>query len=126
MRQEILTRIKPTIFEKMQSIVKFFLCILIFVIVLSLVSCHIFGDNSTFIRIHNASEFSFQNVEIQPNVRLVNYGDVKSGEKTGYIPFEKAYAYSFVRFFIDSLEFHHTPIDYVGESPWGEDFLPIN
>ena len=92
--------INPAYFKKMKSIAKFFLSILILGIGFSLISCHIFGDNSTFIRIHNASEFSFLNVEIQPNVRLVNYGDVGSGEKTEYIRFEKAYAFSFVRFFV--------------------------
>lgn len=107
----------------MKSIAEFVLSFLIFVIGFKFISCGILGDNAIFIRIHNASEFNFQNVEIQPNLRLVNYGHVKSGEKTGYIPFEKAYAYSFVRFFIDSLEFQHQPIDYVGESPLGGGFV---
>lgn len=75
--------------------------------------------NATNIRLHNISEYDFQNVEINPLNELTQFGDLASGAKTGYQPFERAYRYAYVRLFIDGNEFIIQPIDYIGETPLG-------
>jgi len=75
--------------------------------------------NATTIRLHNVSEYDFENVEINPGNGPTQYGDIASGEKTGYHPFERAYRYAYVRLFIAGTEFVIQPIDYVGETPLG-------
>ncbi len=76
-------------------------------------------EGATNIRVHNASFYDFENVEINPFNEPTNFGDVRRGEKTGYQPFEIAYRYAYVRLFIDDKEFIIQPIDYVGETPLG-------
>jgi hypothetical protein len=69
--------------------------------------------------VHNASQYDFKDVEINPYNESVNYGDIRSGEKTEYRPFEIAYRYAYVRLLIDDKEFIIQPIDYFGETPLG-------
>ena len=47
--------------------------------------------------------------------KSANYGNIKSGKTSCYIPFDQAYGYSFVQLFIGKDEFIIQPIDYVGE-----------
>lgn len=75
--------------------------------------------NATNIRLHNASEFDFKNVEVNTSVNTVMFGDIKNGAKTDYQQFEIAYRYAFIRLFIDGAEFIIQPVDYVGETPLG-------
>ncbi len=104
---------------KKKSLTKFFLSILIFVIGFGLISCDIFGENSTLIRIHNASEYDFLRVEVNTYDEPKNYGAIKSNEKSGYKIFEVAYRYAYVRLFVGENEFIIQPIDFVGETPLG-------
>lgn len=104
---------------KKKSLTKFFLSILIFVIGFGLISCDIFGENSTLIRIHNASEYDFLRVEVNTYDEPINYGTIKSDEKSRYKTFEVAYRYAYVRLFVDENEFIIQPIDFVGETPLG-------
>ncbi len=104
---------------KKKSLTKFFLSILIFVIGFGLISCDIFGENSTLIRIHNASEYDFLRVEVNTYDEPKNYGTIKSDEKARYKTFEVAYRYAYVRLFVDENEFIIQPIDFVGETPLG-------
>ncbi len=104
---------------KKKSLTKFFLSILIFVIGFGLISCNIFGENSTLIRIHNASEYDFLRVEVNTYDEPINYGTIKSDEKSRYKTFEVAYRYAYVRLFVDENEFIIQPIDFVGETPLG-------
>lgn len=75
--------------------------------------------NATNIRLHNISDYDFENVEIHPWNEATQYGDIDSGDKTGYEPFERAFRYAYVRLFIGGIEFIIQPIDYVGETPLG-------
>ena len=104
---------------KKKSLTKFFLRILIFVIGFGLISCDIFGENSTLIRVHNASEYDFLRVEVNTYDEPKNYGPIKSDEKSRYKTFEVAYRYAYVRLFVDENEFIIQPIDFVGETPLG-------
>ena len=104
---------------KKKSLTKFFLSILIFVIGFGLISCDIFGENSTLIRIHYASEYDFLRVEVNTYDEPINYGTIKSDEKSRYKTFEVAYRYAYVRLFVDENEFIIQPIDFVGETPLG-------
>lgn len=104
---------------KKKSLTKFFLSILIFVIGFGLISCDIFGENSTLIRIHNASEYDFLRVEVNTYDEPINYGTIKRDEKSRYKTFELAYRYAYVRLFVDENEFIIQPIDFVGETPLG-------
>ncbi len=104
---------------KKKSLTKFFLSILIFVIGFGLISCDVFGENSTLIRIHNASEYDFLRVEVNTYDEPINYGTIKSDEKSRYKTFEVAYRYAYVRLFVDENEFIIQPIDFVGETPLG-------
>ena len=105
--------------DEKKSLTKFFLSILIFVIGFGLISCDIFGENSTLIRIHNASEYDFLRVEVNTYDEPINYGTIKSDEKSRYKTFEVAYRYAYVRLFVDENEFIIQPIDFVGETPLG-------
>ena len=104
---------------KKKSLTKFFLSIQIFIIGLGLISCDILSDDSTNIRIHNASEYDFQRVEVNTYDEPKGYGTIKSGEKSRYKTFEIAYRYTYVRLFVDENEFILQPIDFVGETPLG-------
>ncbi len=104
---------------KKKSLTKFFLIILIFVIGFGLISCDIFRENSTLIRIHNASEYDFLRVEVNTYDEPKNYGTIKSDRKSRYKTFEVAYRYAYVRLFVDENEFIIQPIDFVGETPLG-------
>jgi len=120
MRQEISTVIERCSESmKKKSLTKVFLSILIFVIGFSLISCDILSDDSTNIRIHNASEHDFQRVEVNTYDEPKNYGTIKSGEKSRFKTFEIAYRYAYVRLFVDESEFIIQPIDFVGETPLG-------
>ncbi|MCH8021240.1 hypothetical protein IH785_15435, partial [candidate division KSB1 bacterium] len=90
---------------KKKSLTKFFLSILIFVIGFGLISCDIFGENSTLIRIHNASEYDFLRVEVNTYDEPINYGTIKSDEKSRYRTLELAYRYAYVRLFVYENEF---------------------
>ncbi len=87
-------------------------------LVLCLLSCDLEKD-PIHIRIRNASQYDFTNVEINTGQGTSNYGNIKSGEKTNYKPFELAYRYAYIRLIIDNKEFILQPIDYVGETPLG-------
>ncbi len=104
---------------KKKSLTKCFLSILIFVIGLDLISCDILGNDSTLIRIHNASEYDLLRVEVNTYDEPINYGTIKSDEKSRYKTFEVAYRYAYVRLFVDENEFIIQPIDFVGETPLG-------
>ncbi len=104
---------------KKKSLTKFCLSILIFVIGFGLISCDIFGENSTLIRVHNASEYDFLRVEVNTYDEPKNYGTIKSDAKSRYKTFEVAYRYAYVRLFVDENEFIIQPIDFVGETPLG-------
>lgn len=87
---------------------------------LSLVSCEKGASGLTNIRVHNASDYDFNNVEINTgHDPTVNFGDILSAATTTYKPFTVAYRYAYVRLFIDDKEFIIQPIDYVGETPLG-------
>ena len=103
----------------MKSMTKLSLSILIFITGFGLISCDIFGENSTLIRIHNASEYYFLLVEVNTSNEPRNYGPIKSDEKSRYKTFEVAYRYAYVRLFVDENEFIIQPIDFVGETPLG-------
>ncbi len=103
----------------MKSMTKLSLSILIFITGFGLISCDIFGENSTLIRIHNASEYDFLRVEVNTSNEPRNYGPIKSDEKSRYKTFEVAYRYAYVRLFVDENEFIIQPIDFVGETPLG-------
>lgn len=47
----------------------------------------------------------------------VNFENLKSGQKTDYKIFQKAYRYAFVELEIDGETYTLQPIDYVGDSP---------
>ncbi|NIR47311.1 hypothetical protein GWO43_02400 [candidate division KSB1 bacterium] len=100
------------------------LLILILAVAFGACDSPIAGDvEATFIRLHNASEYDFKNVEINTCDSPADFGDIKSGEKTDYQSFEIAYRYAYVRLFVDSEEFIIQPIDYVGETPLGLGFF---
>ncbi|MCH8904030.1 MAG: hypothetical protein IIA45_08970 [Bacteroidetes bacterium] len=71
--------------------------------------------DKTNIRINNISEYDFCNFVLIPMHKSANYGNIKSGKTSCYIPFDQAYGYSFVQLFIGKDEFIIQPIDYVGE-----------
>ncbi len=103
----------------MKSMTKLSLSILIFITGFGLISCDIFGENSTLIRLHNASEYDFLRVEVNTYDEPINYGTIKSDEKSRYKTFKVAYRYAYVRLFVDVNEFIIQPIDFVGETPLG-------
>ncbi|MFQ5605300.1 MAG: hypothetical protein ACE5HS_18700 [bacterium] len=84
---------------------------------IELTTIEIFETN---LRIHNASQYDFTSVQIDPYNQLTLYGDIKHSEITAYQPFEIAYRYAYVRLFIDGNEFIIQPIDFVGETPLGK------
>ena len=98
---------------------RIFISVLIFITGFGLISCDIFGENSTLIRVHNASEYDFLRVEVNTYDEPKNYGTIKSDEKSRYKTFEVAYRYAYVRLFVDENEFIIQPIDFVGETPLG-------
>ena len=69
------------------------------------------------IKIHNASEYDFCNVFMNPNSVDANYGIILSGESTCYKSFDVAYSYGYVKLYIENQEFILQPFDYVGEVP---------
>ncbi len=74
----------------MKSMTKLSLSILIFITGFGLISCDIFGENSTLIRIHNASEYDFLRVEVNTSDEPKNYCTIKINEKSRYKTFEVA------------------------------------
>ncbi len=76
-------------------------------------------DKKTNIRILNNSVYNYCNVVINPDWKDRSYGQIKSGEKTCYRTFEKAYRYAYVSLRIGEKDLIIQPIDYVGETPLG-------
>lgn len=63
------------------------------------------------IRLSNVSSFDFENT----TYNRINFGDIKSGEKTEYKMFESAYGYGSVSITINGIDYGWIPIDFVGE-----------
>jgi uncharacterized lipoprotein YehR (DUF1307 family) len=68
------------------------------------------------IRLSNVSPYKFQNIVVNTTTGNVNFEDLKSGQKSAYKEFEKAYRYAFVELEIDGKKYTLQPIDYVGET----------
>lgn len=69
------------------------------------------------IRLSNVSQYDFQNIVINTTTGDVNFENPKSGQKSEYKLFDKAYRYSFVELEIAGKTYTLQPIDYVGETP---------
>lgn len=84
-------------------------------LLLTLGAC-IGNDGPTMIRIHNASTYDYQELEVGQHT----FGDLSADGFTEYRDFGTAYHYNYVRLTIGGDEFIIQPIDYVGEEPLGE------
>jgi len=69
------------------------------------------------IRLSNVSQYDFQNIVVNTTTGDVNFEDLKSGQKSDYKVFDKAYSYAFVELEINGQTYTLQPIDYVGETP---------
>lgn len=88
----------------------------LFFLVLStllILSCSDNEPDVVNIRLSNTSAVKFENATFNN----VNFGDLNSNEKTGYLTFEEAYHYGRVKITINGQNYGWTPIDFVGETP---------
>ncbi len=85
------------------------------VIVLSAIFAACVRPTMTMIRIHNASRYDYQDLQVGDQ----HYGTLSADEVTEYRDFDTAYHYNYARLLIDGDEFIIQPIDYVGERPLG-------
>ena len=92
--------------------------ILLLCVLMGLVACSDEKDYGPVnIRLSNVSDFDFENIVVNPYSEQENYGELASGEISGYREFNKAYSYAFVELTIDGETYTIQPIDYVGETP---------
>lgn len=73
-------------------------------------------NNEVKIRLSNVSQHDFENIVVNTTTGDVNFENLKSGQKSEYKVFDKAYRYAFIELEIDGKTFTLQPIDYVGES----------
>ncbi|RXQ92203.1 hypothetical protein EO244_11680 [Ancylomarina salipaludis] len=73
-------------------------------------------NNEVKIRLSNVSQYDFQNIVVNTTTGDVNFENLKSGQKSEYKDFDKAYSYAFVELEIDGKTYTLQPIDYVGET----------
>jgi hypothetical protein len=91
-----------------------FLVIILLAAVLG--GCKPGAGGATLIRIHNASTYDYDELQVGQEV----YGALPAGAYTEYRDFGTAYRYNYVLLRIGADEFVIQPIDYVGEEPLGE------
>ena len=72
------------------------------------------------IRLKNDSDHAFENVKVVFPSQEENFGNIESGEVTGYREVKIAYSYAYVEIFIENEKFVLQPIDYVGETTLGQ------
>jgi hypothetical protein len=73
-------------------------------------------ENPLLIRISNKSAYDLENIEINsPASGLIHFGKLKSGEKSDYRKFEKAYPIPAVAAEIENKKIEFLPDDYLGE-----------
>lgn len=102
--------------------------IIIISVIFSVISCtydHITTEDihpigPTEIRIKNASNYDYKDVDVSIPGITYNYGDINKGEVTGYKTFEYAYRYAGVHLMIDTSLYRFIPADYVGEKTLGK------
>jgi len=73
--------------------------------------------NPVKIRVYNASDFEFQDIEMDPSTGLISFGDIGPNQYSEYQDFEKAYRYAYISVVVNDSAYVVQPIDYVGETP---------
>lgn len=94
--------------------------ILSLVILLLLFGCSVTDDSSRSginIRLSNVSPYEFHNIVVNTTTGNIDFGALKSGQKTEYKTFETAYRYAFFELEIEGETYSIQPRDYVGETP---------
>ena len=76
----------------------------------------------TFVRLHNASASTLEDVQVSFRGTPVSYGTVGPGETSGYRPEDGAYRYAYMRATVNGEAYVLQPIDYVGERRLGGDY----
>lgn len=73
-------------------------------------------DDTVMIRIKNSSSYSMQNILVKFPDEEITYGDLSSGEESGFEVVTKAYRYAYIETIVDNKTVILQPTDYVGES----------
>ncbi len=70
--------------------------------------------NAVFIRIKNASNFTYDEVQVGEQDSL--HTNIAAGDYSDYLPYEIAYRYAFISIKAADMTYTLQPIDFVGET----------
>jgi hypothetical protein len=73
----------------------------------------------TFVRMHNSSQSTLENVRANFSGQEVIYGTLPPGVRSDYRPIRVAYRYALVEAEVNGRKFDFQPQDYMGETPLG-------
>lgn len=72
-------------------------------------------DTEVFIRVENASQYTYDRLIVSTSGGTFNYGTIKPNGVSSYQSFVYAYSYALIQLEINTQEFSIIPTDYSGE-----------